>query len=244
MSKYTINQLARMIDHTNLHADATPTDMQKLCQEAKDYHFKMVAINQVQSKRCSELLKGTDIDTGAAISFPLGQTTIESKLFDTQDAIVNGANEIDYVINITELKAKNYDYIQREMEQIVTRCHQSNVLCKVIFENAYLTADEIRKVAEIAKQVQPDFIKTSTGFATGVTPSGATIEDVRLMKQTVGESFRVKAAGGIRDADTFLKMIAAGAERIGTSSGVKIIKELKARITAANAATIDIERDY
>ena len=109
--KYTLDDFARLIDHTNLHADATEADMKKLCDEAKKYHFKMVAINQVQSKFCSEQLKGTDIDTGAAIAFPLGQQTIESKVFDTKDAIKNGANEIDYVINITELKAKNYDYI-------------------------------------------------------------------------------------------------------------------------------------
>ena len=111
MKSYTLDDLARMIDHTNLHTDASPKDMEVLCNEAKDYHFAMVAINQVQSGLCAKLLEGTDIHTGAAISFPLGQTTIASKVFDTKDAITNGANEIDYVVNQTEVKASNWDYI-------------------------------------------------------------------------------------------------------------------------------------
>ena len=144
--KYTIDDFARLIDHTNLHADASNEDMKKLCDEAKKYHFKMVAINQVQSKFCSEQLKNTDIDTRAAIAFPLGQQTIEPKVFDTEDAIKNGANEIDYVINITELKNKNYAYIKEEMKQMVDTCHKYHVLCKVIFENCYLTKEEIKKI--------------------------------------------------------------------------------------------------
>ncbi|MDG3060936.1 deoxyribose-phosphate aldolase [Lacticaseibacillus casei] len=239
MKDYTLDDFARMIDHTNLHADATREDMRKLCDEAKHYHFKMVAINQTQSKFCSDLLMGTDIDTGAAISFPLGQTTIESKLFDVKDAINNGANEIDYVINITELKAKNYHYIEDEMSQIVTICHNHNVPCKVIFENAYLTKEEIKKVAEIAKKVKPDFIKTSTGFG----PSGAKVEDVKLMKSVVGNRVSVKAAGGIRDAGAFLSMIEAGADRIGTSAGVKIIEELRERIAKSDAQFISLQRN-
>src|SRR5699024_8804003 len=125
--------------------------------------------NQVQSKLCAEQLKGTDIDIGAAISFPLGQTTIESKLFDIKDALKNGANEIDYVVNLTEVKNGNFDYVKDEMQQIVDLCHSNSVLIKVIFENTYLTKDEIKKLAEISKEVKPDFIKTSTGFG----PSGA-----------------------------------------------------------------------
>lgn len=234
--KYTLDDFARLIDHTNLHADATHEDMKKLCDEAKKYHFKMVAINQVQSKFCSEQLKGTDIDTGAAISFPLGQQTIESKVFDTKDAIKNGANEIDYVINITELKAKNYDYIKREMTEMVETCHQNHVPCKVIFENCYLTKDEIKKMAEIAKEVKPDYIKTSTGFGT----SGAKVEDVKLMKSIVGDSVQVKAAGGIRNSDDFLALIRAGATRIGCSAGVKIIEALKQRMKDDHVDYIEI----
>jgi deoxyribose-phosphate aldolase len=238
MTAYTLDDFARLIDHTNLHADASPADMAKLCQEAKDYHFKMVAINQVQAKRCSEALKGTDIDTGAAIAFPLGQTTIAAKVFEAKDAIANGANEIDYVLNVTELKAGNDAYIEAEMAQIVSACHAENVPCKVIFENCYLTKDEIVRAATIAKKVQPDFIKTATGFGTG----GATVADVTLMKQTVGPHVKVKAAGGIRNSDDFLAMIAAGADRIGTSSGIKIINALKQRMVIDHVDSIDIQR--
>jgi len=240
MLEYTLDELKRLVDHTNLHAFASDKDMVKLCNEAKEYHFRMVAINQVQSKVCYEQLKDTDIDVGAAISFPLGQTTIESKVFDTKNAIANGANEIDYVINITELKNGNYDYIKREMEAMVEACHNESVLVKVIFENAYLTKDEIKKVAEIAKEVKPDFIKTSTGFG----PSGAKVEDVKLMKSVVGDDVSVKAAGGIRNSDDFLAMIAAGADRIGASSGIDIIKAIQQRMDFDNVKTIKIDREY
>lgn len=236
MRKYTIDDLTRLIDHTNLKADATDKDMKKLCDEAKQYHFKMVAINQVQSKRCAQFLKGTDINIGAAIGFPLGQTTIEVKAFETQNAIDIGATEIDYVINLTELKEKNYDYIQQEMQKIVDICRKHNVISKVIFENCYLTKEEIIKLCEIAKKVQPDFIKTSTGFGT----SGATLEDVKLMKTTVGNNVKVKAAGGIRDTETFIQMIKAGAERIGTSSGMKIIDDLKTQLADKYTDFIEI----
>ena len=141
MKPYTLDDLARLVDHTNLHPDATRADMEKLCDEAKRYHFKMVAINSVQSKLCSELLAGTDIDTGAAIGFPLGQTTIATKVFETKDALANGANEIDYVVNLTEVKAGNWDYIRDEMTQIVEVCREAGVPSKVIFENCLLTED-------------------------------------------------------------------------------------------------------
>ncbi|MFD0896323.1 deoxyribose-phosphate aldolase [Loigolactobacillus binensis] len=226
MSPEKLDHYAQMIDHTNLHADASAAAMKKLCAEAKQYHFKMVAINQVQTERCAQYLANTDIDVGAAISFPLGQTTIATKLFETREAITNGATEIDYVLNLTEVKNGNYPYIKSEMTQMVACCHQQQIPCKVIFENCYLTKDEIRQLALIAKTVQPDFIKTSTGFGTG----GATVADVQLMKQTVGDQVKVKAAGGIRSAEDFLAMIAAGAERIGTSAGVKIIEALKQQV--------------
>ena len=213
-----MNKFSKYFDHTCLKPYATRKDMAKLCEEAKKYDFMMVAINSTQTKLCKELLKGTDIHVGAAISFPLGQTTIETKVFETKDAIANGADEIDYVINITELKEKNYDYIKEEMTQIVDVCRKRNVISKVIFENCYLTDEEKIKLCEIALEVKPDFIKTSTGFGTG----GATVEDVKLMKSIVKDTVKVKAAGGIRDLDTCLKMIEAGAERIGTSSAIKI----------------------
>lgn len=223
MTTYSIDQLAQMIDHTNLKPYASREDMKLLCDEAKAYHFKMVAINQVQSALCSDYLTGSNVAIGAAISFPLGQTSIEAKVFETKNAIAIGATEIDYVINLTEVKAKNWEYLKQEMEQIVAICRENQVISKVIFENAYLTEEEKIALCKIAKEVEPDFIKTSTGFA----PSGATFEDVKLMKEQVGDKVKVKAAGGIRDAETFKKMLACGAERIGTSSGMAIIDALK-----------------
>ena len=234
--KYTIDDFAQLIDHTNLHADATEEDMKKLCDEAKKYHFKMVAINEVQSEFCAQQLKETDIDTGAAISFPLGQTTITCKLAETKDALQNGANEIDYVVNLTQVRVHNWSYIEDEMTQMVKLCHDHDVPCKVIFETCYLTKAEIKQLALIAKKVKPDFVKTSTGFGT----AGAKVEDVKLMKENVGSNVKVKAAGGIRNTDDFLAMIAAGAERIGTSSGVKIIEALKQRFEKDGINSIEI----
>ncbi|MBE6103743.1 MAG: deoxyribose-phosphate aldolase [Erysipelotrichaceae bacterium] len=221
----TEKQLAGMIDHTYLKAFATDADMKKLCDEAVRYGFAMVAINSGQSRRCSEYLRGTGIHTGAAIGFPLGQQSIETKVFETEDSIRNGANEIDYVINITELKEKNYEYVEEEMRRIVETCHRCDITCKVIFENCYLTDEEKLKMCEIALKVRPDYIKTSTGFGT----SGATLEDVGLMKKAVGDMIKVKAAGGIRTLDDALAYVEAGAERIGTSAGVKIIEEYRTR---------------
>ena len=242
MSLWTLDDLARLVDHTNLHADATEADMAKLCDEAKAYHFKMVAINQVQSKFCSEYLAGTDIHTGAAIAFPLGQTSIAAKVNETKDAIANGANEIDYVVNLTQVKAGNWDYIKDEMTQIVEVCREASkgrdeeIPSKVIFENCLLTDDEKVKLAEIAREVEPTFIKTSTGFSTG----GATVEDVKLMKAHCGDKVQVKAAGGIRDADTFLDMVRAGATRIGCSAGMPIIDELKRRFEEQGIDSIEL----
>lgn len=221
--KITADQLANMVDHTNLKAFADNEMFEKLCGEAKQYQFKMVAINPAQIKRCKELLKGSPVHVGAAIGFPLGQTTLECKIFETEDAISKGADEIDYVINVAEVKNGNFAYIKEEMEKIVDVCRKAGVISKVIFENCYLTDEEKQKVAEIAKEVKPDFIKTSTGFGTG----GATVEDVRLMKSVVGDEVKVKAAGGIRDLKTALAMVEAGAERLGTSAGVEIVKEMQ-----------------
>lgn len=214
--------LAKMFDHTYLKAFATKKDMEKLCQEAKMINCKMVAINSCQTKLCKQLLKDSDIHVGAAISFPLGQTTIETKLFETKDAIENGADEIDYVVNLTKVKDHDFDYIEDEMRQITKLCHDNKVICKVIFENCYLEKEEIIKLSEIALKVKPDFIKTSTGFGT----SGAKVEDVALMKSIVKDEVMVKAAGGIRDLETCMAMIKAGASRIGTSSSLKILEEL------------------
>ncbi|MGY0402317.1 deoxyribose-phosphate aldolase [Carnobacterium jeotgali] len=222
--KLSITELANRIDHTLLKADAKKEGFEKLCQEATEYGFKMVAINSAPVALCSALLKDSPVHVGAAIGFPLGQTTIATKVVEVTDAIKNGADEIDYVINISELKDGNVAYIEQEMKEIVAVCQAQNVLSKVILENCYLTNEEKVVVCEIAKRVKPTFVKTSTGFGTG----GATLEDVKLMKEIVGAEVKVKAAGGIRDFATAKAMVEAGAERLGTSSGIKIITEYKA----------------
>lgn len=234
--KYTLDDLARLVDHTNLHPNATEDDMRRLCDEAKAHHFKMVAINQVQSAFCSKQLAGTDIDTGAAIAFPLGQTSIEAKAFETKDALANGANEIDYVINLTRAKAHDWDYLEDEMRRIVGICNEAGVPSKVIFENCFLSQDEKLALCAIAKEVGPTFVKTSTGFGTG----GATVEDVSLMKSHVGDKVQVKAAGGIRTADAFLDMVRAGATRIGCSAGIPIIEEIGHRMQTDGVDTIEL----
>ncbi|MER2041715.1 deoxyribose-phosphate aldolase [Desemzia incerta] len=219
----SMQELANMVDHTLLKADAQKSGFEKLCQEADEYGFKMVAINSAPVALCKELLEDSPVHVGAAIGFPLGQTSIAVKVFEVKDAIKNGADEIDYVINIRELKDGNLDYIKQEMTEIVTVCREHDILSKVILENCYLTNEEKTAVCKIAKKVKPDFVKTSTGFGT----SGATVEDVKLMKDIVGSEVKVKAAGGIRDFAAAKAMIEAGAERIGTSAGIRIVEEYK-----------------
>jgi deoxyribose-phosphate aldolase len=222
--KISQDELCQMVDHTYLKAFATRKDFEKLCSEAREYHFRMVAINSGPVRLCKELLKGTDVHVGAAISFPLGQMSIEGKAEETKLAIDDGADEIDYVLNVGKLIEGDLAFIRKEMETIVFICRQAHVLCKVIFEICYLNEDQIKKAAMIAKEVEPDFIKTSTGFGT----SGATVQAVRLMKKTVGAKVKVKAAGGIGNWEEAKAMMEAGAERIGTSKGVQIIQEFAA----------------
>ena len=217
----TPQKLAKMIDQTLLKAYVSDEDFQAFCKESAAYDFKMVAINSAPVKKCREFLKDSDVHVGAAISFPLGQTTIETKVFETKTAIREGADEIDYVVNLVELKNRNLDYIRREMESIVEICRKAGVLSKVIFENCYLTQKEKEELCHIALNVRPDFVKTSTGFGTG----GATAADVRLMKGIVKDHIRVKAAGGIRTLKDTLDMIEAGADRIGSTASTAIVEE-------------------
>ena len=224
VSQLTTASLANLFDHTQLHADARRADFEKLCAESREYGFKMVAINPAPVALCKELLAGTPVHVGAAIGFPLGQNGVESKVFETQQAIRDGADEIDYVINIGAAKDGNFALIRDEMHRIVDVCRQAGVLSKVIFENCYLTKDEIRTLAQIAREERPDFIKTSTGFGTG----GAKAQDVALMKSVVGDAVKVKAAGGIRSWQACREMLEAGAERIGTSSSIRILQEFQA----------------
>ena len=221
----TAKELARYFDHTLLKAYATEDDFRAFCADCAAYGFAMAAINPAPVALCKQLLRDTPVHVGAAIGFPLGQNTIETKLFETRDAIANGADEIDYVVNLTQLKAGNLDYVAREMDAIVTACREKGVLSKVIFENCYLTQQEKLALCAIAREVRPDYVKTSTGFGTG----GATLEDVRLMLDHVGPDIRVKAAGGVRDLDTALTLIDMGVGRIGSTASIKIVEAFKAK---------------
>jgi deoxyribose-phosphate aldolase len=220
IKKLSIKELAGMIDHTFLKPFGTDADIKKLCSEANQYGFAMVAINSAEVITCAELLKDSPVRVGAAIGFPLGQTTTECKAFETRDAIEKGATEIDTVINIRALQKGRLDIVKREIDDMVSICKPAGVICKVILETCYLTDAEKETVCNIAKEAGVDFVKTSTGFGTG----GATVHDIELMRRVVGTSIGVKASGGIRDLDTALAMIKAGATRIGTSSGVSIVE--------------------
>jgi len=219
----TIKTVAGMVDHTNLKAFATREDFQKLCDEAKEYGFKSVAINTYPVKMCREMLEGSEVLTGAAVGFPLGQMTIEAKAFEAENAFQNGCQEFDYVMNVGKAKEHDYEYIEKEMSAMVAVARKHGICCKVIFETCYLTEEEIIEVAKIASRVKPDFVKTSTGFGT----AGAKPEHVRLMKKYAGSEVAVKAAGGIRDFEAARAMIEAGATRLGTSSGIKIVNEMR-----------------
>lgn len=227
MNEITANlsaeQLAGMIDHTFLKPFGTSENIEKLCAEARKYNFAMVAINPAEVETCVKLLEDSPVRVGAAIGFPLGQTTTECKAFETRDAIEKGATEIDTVINVRALQKGRLDIVKKEIEDMVAICKPAGVICKVILETCYLSDAEKETVCRIAKEAGVDFVKTSTGFGT----AGATVEDVALMRRVVGPEIGVKAAGGIRDLDTALAMIKAGATRIGTSSGVSIVEAYK-----------------
>ena len=213
-----------MIDHTNLKAYATREDFERLCGEAVRYGFKSVAINTYPVRLCRQLLAGSRVLTGAAIAFPLGQMTIATKAAEAKNAIADGCQEFDYVLNVGKLKEHDYAYIEEEMRAMVQSAREAGICCKVIFETCYLTEEEIIAAAKIASRVRPDFVKTSTGFGT----AGAVPEHVALMKRWAGPDVQVKAAGGIRSWHDAEAMLQAGATRLGTSSGIKIIEEMRA----------------
>ncbi|MBP3448865.1 MAG: deoxyribose-phosphate aldolase [Spirochaetaceae bacterium] len=218
------SNLAKMIDHTILKANATESDIEKLCQEAKQYEFASVCVNPYWVSFASNLLKDTNVKVCTVIGFPLGATSSESKAYETEIAILQGADEVDMVINVGAMKNNKTDIVENDILSVVNSARKTgktqnkNIIVKVILETCYLTKDEIKNACICAKNAGADFVKTSTGFGTG----GTTTEDVALMKQTVGETMQVKASGGIRDYETAIKMIEAGASRIGTSSGITI----------------------
>lgn len=211
----------KYIDHTVLKAFATTSDIKKLCEEAKMYNFKSVCVNPCFVSLASELLKDSDVLVCTVIGFPLGANTISVKELETKDAVANGADEIDMVINVGKAKEHDYDYIEKEIAAVVKA--SQGKLVKVIIETCYLTDEEKEEVCKAATLAKADFVKTSTGFGTG----GATEHDVALMRNSISSNMKVKASGGVRNLEDAKKMIAAGAERIGASSGAQIMKELK-----------------
>ena len=212
--------ISRYIDHTNLRAYATEDDIIRLCDEAKEYGFYAVCVNPYRVRLAKERLKGTDVKVASVIGFPLGATPTEVKVFETKKALEDGADELDMVINIGALKDGDYEYVRKDIEEVVKVAREKGAIVKVIIETCYLTDEEKVKACELAKEAGAHFVKTSTGFGTG----GATVEDVRLMRKVVGPGMGVKAAGGIRTYEQAVAMIEAGATRIGTSSGVKIVE--------------------
>ena len=211
-------ELNKYIDHTILKATASSADVQKLCEEAIEHEFYSVCVNGCYVADAKHLLQGTDVKVAAVVGFPLGAMTTASKVFEAKEAIENGASEIDMVINVAKLKDGEFDYVENEIRQI-KEAIGDNVL-KVIIETCYLTDEEKVKACELSLVAKADFVKTSTGFGTG----GATYEDVKLMKSVVGDNAKVKASGGVRDKETAQKYVDLGAERLGTSSGIEIVK--------------------
>ena len=210
--------LNKYIDHTILKATASSADVQKLCEEAIEHEFYSVCVNGCYVADTKHLLQGTDVKIAAVVGFPLGAMTTAAKVFEAKDAVENGASEIDMVINVAKLKDGEFEFVKNEIRQI-KEAIGDNVL-KVIIETCYLTDEEKVKACELSLAAKADFVKTSTGFGT----DGATYEDVKLMKSVVGDNAKVKASGGVRDKETAQKYINLGAERLGTSSGIDIVK--------------------
>lgn len=212
------NKIANMIDHTVLKAVATTEDIKKICNEAREYNFFSVCVNPTQITLAKKELQGSDVKVCTVIGFPLGANTPAVKAFETKDAIANGADEVDMVINIGALKDKNYDLVYEDIKAVVDAADKK-ALVKVIIETCYLTDEEKVKACELAVKAGTDYVKTSTGFGTG----GSTPADIKLMRETVGKNIGVKASGGVRNEKDAIAVIEAGASRIGASASIAII---------------------
>lgn len=215
-----MNKIANLIDHTALKPGVTKEEILKLTAEAKEYGFYSVCVNPTWVAEAAKQLKGSDVDVCTVIGFPLGANTTEVKVFETTDAITNGATEVDMVINIGALKSKEDDQVLNDIQKVVEAA-KGKALVKVIIETCLLTDEEKVRACELAVKAGTDYVKTSTGFSTG----GATIEDIALMRKTVGEKIGVKASGGIHSKADVEAMVKAGATRIGASAGVAIVSE-------------------
>ncbi|MBS6502251.1 MAG: deoxyribose-phosphate aldolase [Clostridium sp.] len=218
--------LARMIDHTILKADATEMEVEKLCTEALEYNFASVCINPSMVEKAANMLKGSDVKVCTVIGFPLGATTTEVKAFETEDVIKKGATEVDMVINIGKLKEGNIEYVKKDIEAVVNAA-KGKALTKVIIETCLLTDEEKVTACKLSKEAGADFVKTSTGFSTG----GAIASDIKLMRETVGPDLGVKASGGVRSLEDAMAMIENGATRIGASASIAICEGTKSNST-------------
>jgi deoxyribose-phosphate aldolase len=223
--------VASMIDHTLLKPDATRRDIETLCSEAAQFHFATVCVNPAWVSLAAQLLRGSGVGVCSVVGFPLGATTADVKHYETRRAIFDGASEIDMVINIGALKSGDLRTVERDIAAVVGPCREAHVVSKVILEVALLNDDEKIAASTLAKAAGADFVKTSTGFASG----GATAADVALMRRVVGADMGVKAAGGVRDYQGLKAMVAAGATRVGASAGVKIVQESQGQTPAASA---------
>lgn len=210
---------SKLFDHTILKADATSSDVDKICKEALEHHFASVCVNQYRTKQVSQALAGSDVRVCTVVGFPLGAVSSEVKAYEAELAINDGAHEIDMVINIGALKDKDYDTVRDDIKAVRDVCEKNKITLKAIIEACLLDNDEKKTACQLALEAGADFVKTSTGFSTG----GATTEDVALMRAAVGNNAFVKASGGIRDKDTAMAMVEAGADRLGTSATVAII---------------------
>lgn len=219
--KLNRNQLAKYLDHTMLKPDATVAMIDQTVDEAIKYQTASVCINPYWVKRVHQKLAGIEINTCTVIGFPLGATSTASKVFEARQAIEDGADELDMVINIGELKAKHDDAVMADIRAVADEVHSHQRVLKVIIETALLNEEEKQRACKLTVAGQADFVKTSTGFST----SGAQVTDVELMKQTVGDQIKIKAAGGIHSYDEAMAMIDAGADRLGVSASVKILQE-------------------
>ena len=214
-------KINKYIDHTALKPETTLTQIEKLCAEAKEYEFFSVCVNSYYVRKAAQLLAGSSTKVCTVVGFPLGASTMETKRFEAMKAVAEGAREIDMVMNISAVKSQDWQYVLDDMSSLAQVCHQQGALLKVILETCLLTESEKKMACELAVKAKVDFVKTSTGFSTG----GATVEDVKLMRSLVGP-MGVKASGGIRDLEAAMKMIEAGATRLGTSASVEIVKGL------------------
>jgi deoxyribose-phosphate aldolase len=224
----SVQEVAALIDHTLLKAEATRNDVERICREALEFQFASVCVNSLFTRQVAEALRDSGVKTCVVVGFPLGANLAVAKLDETRNALSRGAHEVDMVISIGSLKAGDEEAVRGEIASLAAAVHDRGAILKVIIETCLLNDEEKVRACRLAQEARADFVKTSTGFSTG----GATVADVALMRKTVGEGIGVKASGGIRTLEDLLKMVEAGASRIGTSNGLAIVQQARERFAA------------